>query len=58
MLTPPLGANLFVAMRISRSTFENVLKEAMPCIGILLIVLLILIAFPQIIMVLPNLLKM
>jgi C4-dicarboxylate transporter DctM subunit len=58
MLTPPMGGNLFVALRISKSTFEKILKETMPCIGVLLVVLALLIVFPRIIMFLPQLLGM
>ena len=34
MLTPPLGANLFVAMRIGNISLEEALKEALPVIGV------------------------
>ncbi|WHH56812.1 TRAP transporter large permease [Petroclostridium sp. X23] len=58
MLTPPLGGNLLVAQRISQSSFESILKETLPLIGVLCIALIILIIFPGIIMFLPNLFGM
>ena len=55
MLTPPLGANLFVAMRIGNINLEEALKEAMPVILVEILILAIMIAFPPIITFFPNL---
>ena len=56
MLTPPLGANLFVAMRIGGITLEEALKEAMPVILVEILILAIMILCPWLITFLPNLL--
>lgn len=56
MLTPPLGANLFVAMRIGGITLEEALKEAMPVILVEILILAIMIMCPWLITFLPNLL--
>ena len=56
MLTPPLGANLFVAMRIGGITLEEALKETFPIIILEIVVLAIMVLFPPIITFLPNLL--
>ena len=56
MLTPPLGANLFVAMRIGGITLEEALKETFPIIILEIVVLAIMVLCPPIITFLPNLL--
>lgn len=56
MLTPPLGANLFVAMRIGNISLEEALKEAMPIIGVEILILAVMILCPWLITFLPNLL--
>lgn len=56
MLTPPLGANLFVAMRIGGITLEEALKEAIPVICVEILILAIMILCPWLITFLPNLL--
>jgi TRAP-type C4-dicarboxylate transport system permease large subunit len=45
-------------MRISKSTFEGILKETFPLIFVLLVALIILLAFPSIILSLPRMLGM
>ena len=56
MLTPPLGVNLFVAMRIGNISLEEALKEAMPVIGVEILILAVMILCPWLITFLPNLL--
>lgn len=56
-LTPPLGANLFVAMRISGSTLEEVTRAVIPYILALTAMTVVLIAFPAISTILPRLLR-
>lgn len=56
MLTPPLGANLFVAMRIGNISLEEALKEALPVIGVEILILAVMILCPWLITFLPNLL--
>ena len=54
-LTPPLGMNLFIAQSVSHSRLEDVIKEVIPFMVAALIVLIILTAFPDIIMCMANL---
>ncbi|MEW9920147.1 TRAP transporter large permease [Marimonas sp. MJW-29] len=53
-LTPPLGANLTVAARISGISIERISVAVLPFIGAYIVGMLILIAFPDIATVLPN----
>ena len=55
-LTPPLGANLTVAARISRVSIERISVAVLPFIGAYILGMLILIAFPELATWLPNLL--
>lgn len=54
-LTPPLGANLTVAARISGVSIERVSVAVLPFILVYIIGMLILILFPDITLFLPNL---
>lgn len=54
MITPPMGGNLFVAQRVSGSTFEEIIKDTFPMIIVLIALLAILIVFPSITLVLPR----
>jgi C4-dicarboxylate transporter DctM subunit len=47
-LTPPVGANLFVAMRISGSSLEAISLRVFPFVLSFILLILILIAFPPI----------
>ncbi|MCC5981384.1 MAG: TRAP transporter large permease [Oceanicaulis sp.] len=47
-LTPPLGLNLIVAMAAFRESFGTVCKAVLPFIGLMLVGLWIIAAFPQI----------
>ncbi len=53
-LTPPLGANLTVAARISGISMERISVAVLPFIGAYIIGMLILIGFPDIAVILPN----
>lgn len=55
MITPPMGANLFIAMRIGGITLEEALKEAFPIMLVLFAVLLIMIMCPPLVTFLPSL---
>lgn len=55
-LTPPLGANLTVAARISGISIERISVAVLPFILAYIIGMLVLIAFPDIATFLPNLL--
>ena len=55
-LTPPLGANLYVAMKQADIRLEAVSKAVLPFLAVLLGGLVPIILFPQISLFLPNLL--
>ncbi len=54
-LTPPVGANLFVGMKIARVSLEEISKSTLPFILTYIIVLLLLVFIPEISLFLPNL---
>jgi len=56
MLTPPLGCNLFVAQAITGGSLEGIIKQVLPMITALILVLVLITVFPGIITVLPRLL--
>jgi len=53
-LTPPLGANLTVAARISNISIERISVAVFPFIGAYIIGMLILALFPEVTLFLPN----
>lgn len=55
-LTPPLGTNLFVSMEIAETTLGAVAKGVIPLLGVLFLMILMIILFPQISLYLPGLL--
>ena len=55
-LTPPLGMNLFVAQGVANVPFENIVKQVMPFIAVLIVTLALMIIFPDIVMFLPRML--
>ncbi len=56
LLTPPVGATLFVGCAIGKVTMEQVMREIWPFYGVMLIVLLLVTYFPSISLWLPRLL--
>lgn len=54
-VTPPYGVNLFVASAISNLSIEKISKAALPFLGAMFLVLLLVEAFPAISMTLVNL---
>ena len=52
LLTPPLGVNLFVAKSLDTIRFDELVKAVIPFIVIMIIVLALLVIFPQISLVL------
>ncbi len=56
MITPPVGLNLFVTSGITGMPIMQVVKAALPWLGILLLFLLIITYVPQVSIFLPNLL--
>lgn len=55
MITPPMGGNLFIAMRIGGISLEEALKEAFPIMLVLFATLLIMILCPPLVTFLPSL---
>jgi tripartite ATP-independent transporter DctM subunit len=54
MITPPIGLNLFVLGTISGVPMREIIKGALPYVGVLLLGLVILCFFPQIALFLPS----
>src|SRR6056297_1414358 len=54
-VTPPLGANLFVASQVADISFEKISRAIVPLIIVMVVALLIITFVPQISMFLPNL---
>lgn len=55
MLTPPLGVNLFVAMKLSNQSLEQVAKGAFPYVILLSTASLVLARFPEVTLLFPRL---
>jgi C4-dicarboxylate transporter DctM subunit len=56
-LTPPLGANLFVAAKQANVSIERLSVAVLPFLAAMLAALLPIVLFPQISLTLPNLLR-
>mgnify|MGYP000259460963 FL=1 len=54
-VTPPLGANLFMACQIGRIKFDDITKSILPWIIVMIIVLMLVTYFPVITLGLPKL---
>lgn len=56
MITPPVGMNLYVVqgVRTDGGPFRDVVRGALPYVGIMLLFTLLIIAAPQIVLWLPN----
>lgn len=52
--TPPFGCDIFTAMAIFRRPYLEVIRGTPPFVLILLLAAILLIAFPQIVLLLPN----
>lgn len=52
--TPPFGCDIFTAMAIFRRPYLDVIRGTPPFVLILLLAAILLIAFPQIVLLLPN----
>ena len=57
MCTPPVGVNLFVAARIGGIKIESMFRWLIPCIGVLLVVLLLVTYIPGLSLGLLSLFK-
>ncbi len=56
MMTPPVATTLYVAARVTNTSFSKLIPEVIPFCFVLLAALAVIIAFPAIVMTLPNLL--
>ena len=56
-ITPPVGVNLYVAQGISKAGLSELIKESLPFTGVLILVMLLLLIFPEIALFLPRLLE-
>jgi len=52
--TPPLGENLFITSGIARVSYEEGTIKALPMIFMNILLLILLVAFPQLVLWLPN----
>ncbi|MDH3629454.1 MAG: TRAP transporter large permease [Rhodospirillales bacterium] len=55
-LTPPLGVNLFVAMRLTGCSIESLSKSALPYVMVLVFAIIVMIFLPEITLWMPSLL--
>jgi tripartite ATP-independent transporter DctM subunit len=55
-VTPPVGLTLMTTVSLTKLKYENVVKELWPLIGVLLVLLMLIIVFPQLVLFVPNLL--
>lgn len=56
-ITPPVGVNLFVASGISKLKLADIAKAAMPMLGLMIIVLLVVTYFPPLSLALTSIVK-
>lgn len=54
-LTPPLGVNLFVAMRLTGCSIESLSKSALPYVLVLIVAIILMIFFPAVTLWMPRL---
>ena len=54
-LTPPLGVNLFVAMRLTGCSIESLSKSALPYVLVLMLAIVLMVFFPAITLWVPEL---
>lgn len=53
-ITPPLGINLFVAVRVGEATLDDVIKGVIPFLAVMIVVLMLLTYIPAITMFIPD----
>ena len=57
LITPPIGANLFVLQSVSGCSFSEAAMGAAPYVFLLILSIVIITAFPQIVLWLPSLMR-
>lgn len=58
LVTPPLGPDLYIAQKVANRDLQDVLPKAIPVLGVLIALLLVLILVPNISLILPKLFGM
>lgn len=53
-LTPPVGANLNVASRLTTATFEQISLSVLPFLASYIIVMFLIVVFPNLALWIPN----
>ena len=53
--TPPFGFLLFVTANIAKTSLSAVVREVLPMVGVLLVVLMLLTFVPQLVLFVPSL---
>jgi len=54
LITPPLGAVLFVAASISKLKYENIIKEILPFLVVEIIILFLIVYIPELTLLIPH----
>jgi C4-dicarboxylate transporter DctM subunit len=54
LLTPPVGICLYISAQFAQVRVEEVFREVLPFLGAALVVLLLITAFPGLVLFLPN----
>jgi tripartite ATP-independent transporter DctM subunit len=57
LITPPYGVILFIISRISDTSFVSIIKELIPLIFVLILVLMLCTYFPIVVTLIPNMLN-
>ena len=55
LCTPPVGTSLFVGCAVAELKIEHSVRMLLPFYGVMVLVLILIIAFPGIVLFLPNL---
>jgi TRAP-type C4-dicarboxylate transport system permease large subunit len=53
-ITPPIGFNLFLVTGLAEKSIGFISKSVLPFIGIMIIFIALITIFPQVVLVLPN----
>lgn len=53
--TPPLGENMFIASSIAKVSLEQISWQALPCVLVMLVIVVVIAVFPDLSLFLPRL---
>ncbi len=56
-ITPPFGMLLFIVSGVSKTKLYAIIKEIVPFVGIMIVILLLITLFPDIVLFLPNMIN-